>query len=586
MKKQIYIPKVTGDVFIKVTAQLIEEPEIPIEPEEPVTPPVNVSTKGYSISYNVSSRATINNFTTTIIEHGKYTAIVTPKKGYVLSQVKVLMNNIDISNNALLAPNQINIPDVTGNIQIIVTTTEAAESVVVQCSSLILNKNNLTFNNNNTQTIIASILPNNCTRPLSWDSNDTKIAAVHNGVVIPINNGTTTINARCGDKVATCNVTVNIKEKNVAITYDNPTITMSGIKAKVEKNDYIQYFDLSIAENVNHPKYAGSITLTDSKGIKHYLMLSETGSSPFGKNGLHLESKGWFSLTDGYGQEYSPLPSILGMSNGNGNLTVKTIGVNNAVMEKSLDYFNQTLPVLNMTIDGNSKNTITQGRYGDSWLGYESTDPSNFFEIQINEEVLIAQHGPCDVNNINWIDTIVHELGHALGANDFSMHTPSMYSTTTTEFVTGYIQPNDIAFLEYAHKILYGIDITTNQENINAQATAVNLNYDLEYATNYNMKRTESFTFTSDDFENSADSIIISELEYVNNEVFNVSRDINNPCCIEYKIYNVKDNDLQLKVPASLNISFEENQLYKLYLKLYDDLPCSLINPYLGFEKI
>lgn len=90
-----------------ITVNAAQEPEIP-----QVT---------YTITNNLSN-ATNSNKNTTINENSTYTATITANSGYEISNVTVVMGENDIT-SSVYANNRINIPSVTGNIVITVSTT-------------------------------------------------------------------------------------------------------------------------------------------------------------------------------------------------------------------------------------------------------------------------------------------------------------------------------------------------------------------------------------------------------------------------------------------------------------------------------
>lgn len=59
-----------------------------------------------------------------------------------------------------------------------------------------------------TLTITATVTPGGATTPVEWESMDTSIATVADGVVTPVAAGGVTIKATCGGKTATCSVIV------------------------------------------------------------------------------------------------------------------------------------------------------------------------------------------------------------------------------------------------------------------------------------------------------------------------------------------------------------------------------------------
>ena len=59
-----------------------------------------------------------------------------------------------------------------------------------------------------TTTITATVTPSTATTPITWESMDTSIATVDDGVVTPVAAGGVTIKATCGGKTATCAIVV------------------------------------------------------------------------------------------------------------------------------------------------------------------------------------------------------------------------------------------------------------------------------------------------------------------------------------------------------------------------------------------
>ena len=83
----------------------------------------------------------------------------------------------------------------------------------LSCTNISLNMNSLTLDVDNTYTLVATLTPSNTTDNLYWTSNDIKVATVSvDGLVVAKGSGNCTITAICGNKTATCMITVNAKE--------------------------------------------------------------------------------------------------------------------------------------------------------------------------------------------------------------------------------------------------------------------------------------------------------------------------------------------------------------------------------------
>lgn len=75
--------------------------------------------------------------------------------------------------------------------------------------SITLNKTQLSLVKGATETLTATVLPTTATdKAVTWESSDTAVATVENGVVTAVAAGNATITAKAGEKTATCAVTV------------------------------------------------------------------------------------------------------------------------------------------------------------------------------------------------------------------------------------------------------------------------------------------------------------------------------------------------------------------------------------------
>lgn len=84
----------------------------------------------------------------------------------------------------------------------------SAESVSLNTDTLLL------YTNKDPQqaTLIATVLPEGATDPITWSTSNPTVATVENGVVTAVGEGTATITVTVGGKTATCEVTVETAE--------------------------------------------------------------------------------------------------------------------------------------------------------------------------------------------------------------------------------------------------------------------------------------------------------------------------------------------------------------------------------------
>ena len=84
----------------------------------------------------------------------------------------------------------------------------ATLTIVNPCTGITLDKDTLTIARGETATLTATTFPADTTDKVVWSSADKTIATVENGVVTAVGLGETTVTAACGDKTASCKVTV------------------------------------------------------------------------------------------------------------------------------------------------------------------------------------------------------------------------------------------------------------------------------------------------------------------------------------------------------------------------------------------
>lgn len=97
--------------------------------------------------------------------------------------------------------------DISDTIKI--TVTEPAVTVV-DVESVTLNKTEITLEAGTTETLTATVLPENATdKTVTWETSNVEVATIANGVVTAVAKGEATITAKAGEKTATCKVIVN-----------------------------------------------------------------------------------------------------------------------------------------------------------------------------------------------------------------------------------------------------------------------------------------------------------------------------------------------------------------------------------------
>ena len=91
----------------------------------------------------------------------------------------------------------------------------------IPCTGITLDKSELAFVGEGTQNIQATVTPDGCTDPITWESDNTSVATVSGGAVTAIANGSATITAKCGNYSASCAVTVSGIVDETQIAYED-----------------------------------------------------------------------------------------------------------------------------------------------------------------------------------------------------------------------------------------------------------------------------------------------------------------------------------------------------------------------------
>lgn len=237
---------------------------------------INTS-NSYSVT-NTLSNCSNSNKATSVKKNASYVATITPATNYAISSITVTMAGKDITSSAV-SGNNISITSVTGDIVITVTTA----STLKPCTSISLNNNTLELTSLNSQTLVATVEPSDTTDVITWETNSPTIATVNNGVITPlVKSGTCIITAKCGDKTATCNITINVP----SVTTEIPLTHTIGIKianngtettgANYAVSDYVEVSALNTytLETVTDATLKGSSKVCFYNASKGYISTS------------------------------------------------------------------------------------------------------------------------------------------------------------------------------------------------------------------------------------------------------------------------------------------------------------------------
>lgn len=357
----------------------------------------------------------------------------------------------------------------------------------------------------------------------------------------------------------------------------NPSITIKDYKARLEQDGYVQYFDVTFAENTNTPGYVKSKSITDELGNTYYLALFNEGDSAFRVDGLYPGDGGWTNMTP----ELRTNSCLL--YKGHVDLNIPFVNVNdsipNALLEAGLKSINATLRGLNYHVVNRSKNTATMMDVNDGWYGalYRYSD---HFVLNLNHRAMVGAFGGefvvGDRSKNGWLAVFCHELGHSLGFPDGLTHSPTLYNYANPDKST-YVQSNDIEYLVRNFKEKYQIDLR-DLENTNK-----------EVAQTFSNAEEGVWEFSFPEYENpdnEADAIVECTLEYKELREIRLSGNTT----MLYKVYEICNpiitkgslDNMEVKIHKDINVNITPNKKYRLRLKSYENDSNVLINPTQG----
>ena len=403
------------------------------------------------------------------------------------------------------------------------------------------------------------------------------------------------------------------------VLYYNPTMSIENDRAVFKENGYEEKFLITHVENKNDPNYRGSVQIKGSDGYDYFVLLTdnaESTNSKFRYNNLIPSHGGWRSDQNKAGAEYPFLPDRTYPYRNGFNFTDTVENVDNSVysdlLNKTLEHFNNFFPAVNMQVATSSKNKIRQQSVQDPWWGAHYGYGS-YFEIIINETPIINYAGAYGAGKYEysdrgcWIHTVLHEFSHCLGLKDQPKHEPSLFNYDASyEQLAGelFLQPNDFCALNYFYKKHYNLDITpeTTQEDINNQ-----LAQNAQVATFANELDTREVeddelfmdfsypTFDTTDMKVEVSDVVVRcKLKFDKEEKIQITKNELNNLSLKYNVFTIEPLETfkgelvnnKLKIHISENMNIDENAEYLAYLMNFEDVPCSLINPKQGLEKL
>lgn len=101
-------------------------------------------------------------------------------------------------------------------------TAKCVVTVIIPVTSISLNKESLTLTEGESETLVATVKPDDATdMSVTWSSSDMAVATIDNGKVTALKEGTTIITAKAGEESSTCSVTVTRDTSGDAIVFED-----------------------------------------------------------------------------------------------------------------------------------------------------------------------------------------------------------------------------------------------------------------------------------------------------------------------------------------------------------------------------
>lgn len=161
---------------------------------------------------------------------------VTPNADWIhYTQTKALSSStvcLKIDENETYSSRQgtVEIKQQNGSLKHTITVNQAGRIAV---TSIKLSKTSLKINVGDSETLVATVKPDNATdKTVTWTSSDDTIASVdETGEVTAVKEGSATITAKAGEITATCEVTVTVPVSSVTLNYSS---------VKLKQNETLQ----------------------------------------------------------------------------------------------------------------------------------------------------------------------------------------------------------------------------------------------------------------------------------------------------------------------------------------------------------
>ena len=148
-----------------------------------------------------------------------------------------------------------------------------------------------------------------------------------------------------------------------------------------------------------------------------------------------------------------------------------------------------------------------------------------------------------------------------------------MYSYSRNLLKCNYLQPNDMYVIKHFWKDMFNKDVPSKRANASKRTLAF-----------------EYLNYSDNQLANNSDVIVNAKLKLLRVEDINIGGDL----VIPYNVYEIVPSETEkgslvnneLKIYVNEKLVISEDKEYKLYLKQYDNVPCSLININQGIKEV
>ena len=314
----------------------------------------------YNIINNISN-CTTNNSDNLVLKDSSYKATITPKSGYDITSITVTMGGVDITSTAL-SGHTINIPKVTGNVNINVITREIENYRITNKLTNCTNSNSASSvlkNASYSGTIVSNEGYNLYSLIVTMDEADITSSSVSgNSINIPKVTGDVIITAVCTTEVSD-------------IIYDNGALNKGTLKLKnaTAESDYIR-----INQNQESSVTINDYKLTLNKNDKVYMDIGLDTSDPGSGYSIRIPQLGDSSVNNFTDTNMINESQIYNALNGKDKVTIYWTLANTVTdIDLTLTSYFARIKIFKIWIDKNSTES-----------GGGGTTPETYYKITNN----------------------------------------------------------------------------------------------------------------------------------------------------------------------------------------------------------